>query len=64
LQSIVTKNELYINVINVLEILQVRLLVMPWNKNFDMENAMQAFWLKGYEATSISDIINATGVQR
>jgi len=36
---------------------------MPWNKNFDMENAMQAFWQKGYEATSISDIINATGVQ-
>jgi len=29
-----------------------------------MENAMQAFWQKGYEATSISDIINAKGVQR
>jgi len=29
-----------------------------------MENAMQVFWQIGHEATSISDIINATRLQR
>lgn len=41
---------------------------MPWGKNFDVEQvlnrAMQAFWARGYEATSIQDLVNATGVNR
>ncbi len=41
---------------------------MPWEKSFDesevVERAMKVFWQKGYAATSISDITNATGIQR
>lgn len=41
---------------------------MPWEKNFDVEQAlnraMEAFWARGYEATSIQDLVNATGVNR
>jgi len=41
---------------------------MPWEKNFVLEDvverAMEVFWEKGYEATSIADLIDATGVQR
>jgi len=41
---------------------------MPWKKNFDVEeaveSAMQVFWEKGYKATSIADLTEATGVQR
>ena len=41
---------------------------MPWEKNFDVEQAlnraMQSFWARGYEATSIQDLVNATGVNR
>lgn len=41
---------------------------MPWEKNFDVEQAlnraMQTFWARGYEATSIQDLVNATGVNR
>ncbi len=41
---------------------------MPWEKSFDesdvIEQAMQVFWEKGYAATSISDITEATGIKR
>lgn len=41
---------------------------MPWEKNFDIEEtierAMQVFWKKGYEGTSIADLTEATGVKR
>jgi len=41
---------------------------LPWEKNFDvnqaLESAMLVFWEKGYESTSIADLIEATGVKR
>lgn len=41
---------------------------MPWEKSFDesdvIEQAMEVFWEKGYAATSISDITDATGIKR
>ncbi len=41
---------------------------MPWEKSFDesevLEKVMAVFWKKGYEATSISDLTEATGLQR
>ncbi|MDH3761818.1 MAG: TetR/AcrR family transcriptional regulator [Gammaproteobacteria bacterium] len=41
---------------------------MPWQKNYDqikvLEKAMQAFWAHGYEATSINDLVKATGINR
>ncbi len=41
---------------------------MPWEKQFDIEEvlgkAMQAFWCRGYEATSMQDLVRATGVNR
>jgi TetR/AcrR family transcriptional repressor of nem operon len=41
---------------------------MPWEKTFEesdvIEQAMQVFWEKGYAATSISDITEATGIKR
>ncbi|MDP2130135.1 MAG: TetR/AcrR family transcriptional regulator [Erythrobacter sp.] len=41
---------------------------MPWEKNFDVETtltrAMQVFWARGYEATSMQDLVTATGVNR
>ena len=41
---------------------------MPWEKSFDesdvIEQAMEVFWQKGYAATSISDITDATGLKR
>ncbi len=41
---------------------------MPWEKSFDeaeaVEKAMKIFWEKGYEATSITDLIEGTGVSR
>ena len=41
---------------------------MPWKKNFDVDEAigqvMEIFWEKGYDATSISDLTEATGVKR
>lgn len=41
---------------------------MPWEKSFDedavVEKAMKVFWEKGYEATSINDLIKGTGIGR
>lgn len=41
---------------------------MPWDKSFDvelaLEKAMNAFWMRGYEATSLQDLVNCTGVNR
>ena len=42
--------------------------VMPWEKRFDvgetLTRAMHAFWTRGYEATSMQDLVAATGVNR
>lgn len=41
---------------------------MPWEKRFDVDltltRAMQAFWAHGFEATSMQNLVNATGVNR
>lgn len=41
---------------------------MPWEKSFDIDEtltrAMQAFWSHGYEATSMQDLVTATGINR
>jgi TetR/AcrR family transcriptional repressor of nem operon len=41
---------------------------MPWAKSFDvtetLEKAMQAFWSHGYEATSMQDLVDCTGINR
>lgn len=41
---------------------------MPWEKQFDVDHALQkamsAFWKKGYSATSIQDLVDATGLHR
>jgi len=41
---------------------------MPWDKQYDetdvLERAMMVFWTKGYEATSVSDLVAATGIHR
>lgn len=41
---------------------------MPWDKQYDeadvLDRAMAAFWANGYEATSISDLVDATGINR
>lgn len=41
---------------------------MPWEKSFDEElvlgKAMEVFWEKGYKATSITDLIEGTGINR
>jgi len=41
---------------------------MPWKKSFDeqvaIEKAMRVFWDKGYEATSIFDLVESTGINR
>lgn len=41
---------------------------MPWDKQFDQEvvldRAMQAFWRQGYTATSMQDLVDATGINR
>lgn len=41
---------------------------MPWEKNYNetevLEKAMHAFWAHGYEATSMNDLVDATGINR
>jgi TetR/AcrR family transcriptional repressor of nem operon len=41
---------------------------MPWEKNFDVDVALQkageAFWSHGYEATSMRDLLEAMGIQK
>jgi TetR/AcrR family transcriptional repressor of nem operon len=41
---------------------------LPWEKNYNetdvLERAMHAFWSHGYEATSMSDLVAATGINR
>lgn len=41
---------------------------MPWEKQFDrdeaLSRAMDAFWARGYEATSMQDLVEITGVNR
>ncbi|MBI2221428.1 MAG: TetR/AcrR family transcriptional regulator [Acidobacteria bacterium] len=41
---------------------------MPWQKQFDvdevLDKAMHAFWSRGYEATSMQDLVSRTGVNR
>lgn len=41
---------------------------MPWEKSYNEEDvlnrAMEAFWAHGYEATSMNDLVKATGINR
>ncbi len=41
---------------------------MPWDKQFDkrvaLEKATAAFWTRGFEATSMQDLVECTGVNR
>ena len=41
---------------------------MPWQKRYDeaevIDRAMNLFWVRGYEATSMSDLVAATGINR
>lgn len=41
---------------------------MAWNKQFNVDaaltRAMEAFWAQGFEATSMQDLVSATGVNR
>lgn len=41
---------------------------MPWEKQYDadalLDRAMRAFWARGYEATSVRDLVESTGVNR
>ena len=41
---------------------------MPWVKDFDVDEAvdraMKVFWAKGYEATSISDLVKAMEINK
>jgi TetR/AcrR family transcriptional repressor of nem operon len=41
---------------------------MPWQKNYNktevLNNAVKAFWLHGYESTSMNDLVEATGINR
>jgi len=41
---------------------------MPWEKSFDtneiLDRATAVFWAKGYEATSMADLLKATGINK
>lgn len=41
---------------------------MPWEKSYDetqvLECAARAFWTKGFEATSMADLVRETGINR
>ena len=41
---------------------------MPWEIQFDrdevLDKAMQAFWSRGYEATSMQELVERTGINR
>jgi len=41
---------------------------MPWEKSFNedtaVKNAMKVFWKKGYEPTSITDLLKGTGLNK
>ena len=41
---------------------------MPWEKQFDrkeaLDKALQAFWSRGYEPTSMQDLVDCTDVNR
>lgn len=41
---------------------------MPWEKQFDrraaLDKAMQTFWARGYEATSVQDLLGSMGLNR
>lgn len=41
---------------------------MPWEKQFDeaevLDKALQAFWARGFEATSIQDLVDCMGLNR
>ena len=41
---------------------------MPWEKQFDidraLQRAMQAFWARGYEATSMQDLVDCMQINR
>ena len=41
---------------------------MPWEKQFNIDEAlgkaMEAFWARGYEATSMQDLVDCMGINR
>ncbi len=41
---------------------------MRWEKQFDtdvvLDKAMQAFWARGYQATSVQDLVDCMGIKR
>ncbi len=38
--------------------------VKRFDRNQVLDRAMAAFWTRGYEATSIDDLVEATGINR